>query len=235
MGLVLGATLVNALTSRTPASGRALLREIRASFYRTLFLAFVAAAVVPVVILAIAIRTYFTTQLRAGIEGSGGEDRDWSRSGWSKTMRRCSSAAPGRWRRSTIRSWCWSGAPSIRMSTSSSGSQLRATSERDLFASGLLPTRTPADVYRRIVLDRLPTFVGEEQDGDALSAGRRAGPRRRRGRDRDRAGHRCASRKSNGRSTISIARCCRWRCCSACSVRRSAIGWRNGSPIRSTG
>ena len=41
-------------------------------------------------------------------------------------------------------------------------SQLRATSARDLFASGLLPTRTPSDVYRHIVLDRMPTFVSEE-------------------------------------------------------------------------
>ena len=38
------------------------------------------------------------------------------------------------------------------------GAELQATSERDLFASRLLPTRTPADVYRRIVLDRLPTY-----------------------------------------------------------------------------
>ena len=42
---------------------------------------------------------------------------------------------------------------------------IQATSERDLFASGLLSMRTPADVYRRIVLDRLPTFVGEQEVG----------------------------------------------------------------------
>ena len=45
------------------------------------------------------------------------------------------------------------------------GARLQATSERDLFASGLLATRTPGEVYRRIVLDRLPTFVGEEEVG----------------------------------------------------------------------
>ena len=44
-----------------------------------------------------------------------------------------------------------------------SGARLQATSERDLFASGLLPTRTPADVYRGIVLDRMPTVITEEQ------------------------------------------------------------------------
>jgi signal transduction histidine kinase len=45
------------------------------------------------------------------------------------------------------------------------GARLVATSERDLFASGLLPTRTSADVYRAIVLDRRATFVGEERTG----------------------------------------------------------------------
>ena len=46
-------TLGALLGSRTPVSGRALFREVRASFYRTLFLAFVAAVVVPVVALAL--------------------------------------------------------------------------------------------------------------------------------------------------------------------------------------
>ena len=45
------------------------------------------------------------------------------------------------------------------------GPKLVATSERDLFASGLLPTRTPDDVYRAIVLQRLPSFVDEDQLG----------------------------------------------------------------------
>ena len=45
------------------------------------------------------------------------------------------------------------------------GARLQATSERDLFASGLLATRTPGEVYRRIALDRLPTFVGVEEVG----------------------------------------------------------------------
>src|SRR5581483_10437144 len=42
------------------------------------------------------------------------------------------------------------------------GPELLATSQRDLYASGLLPTRTPARAYRAIALSRLPTFVGEE-------------------------------------------------------------------------
>ena len=55
-------------TAQTPAGGRALLREVRSSFYRKLFLAFLADAVVPVFILAIFTRTYVATQLRAGAE-----------------------------------------------------------------------------------------------------------------------------------------------------------------------
>src|SRR5207247_1495486 len=45
------------------------------------------------------------------------------------------------------------------------GARLQATSERDLFASQLLPTRTPADVYRKLVLDRAPTYVAEQEVG----------------------------------------------------------------------
>ena len=45
------------------------------------------------------------------------------------------------------------------------GAELLATSERDLFASGLLPTRTPERVYRAIALQRLPSFVGEDRIG----------------------------------------------------------------------
>jgi nitrogen fixation/metabolism regulation signal transduction histidine kinase len=44
---------------------------------------------------------------------------------------------------------------------------LEATSQRDLFASRLLSPRTPSLVYRRIVLDRLPTFVNVEQLSDS--------------------------------------------------------------------
>ena len=45
------------------------------------------------------------------------------------------------------------------------GPQLVATSERDLYASGLLPTRTPDMVYRAIALEQRPSFVGEDAIG----------------------------------------------------------------------
>ena len=61
------------------------------------------------------------------------------------------------------------------------GPDLLATSERDLFASGLLPTRAPDDVYRAIVLQRLPSFVSEDRLGSvAVHAGGDAGADRRR-------------------------------------------------------
>jgi nitrogen fixation/metabolism regulation signal transduction histidine kinase len=45
------------------------------------------------------------------------------------------------------------------------GAELVATSELALFASGVLPTRTPDDIYRNIVLERLPSFVREDAIG----------------------------------------------------------------------
>ena len=43
--------------------------------------------------------------------------------------------------------------------------RLQATSALDLYASQLLSRRTPADVYRRLVLERAPTYVGEQDVG----------------------------------------------------------------------
>ena len=62
--LVLLATALFTRVARArPRLGRALLREIRASFYRKLFLAFVLASIIPVLILAVAIRGYFANLL----------------------------------------------------------------------------------------------------------------------------------------------------------------------------
>ena len=165
LALLGGATLFNALTSRTPASGRALLREIRSSFYRKLFLAFVAGAVVPVVILAVATRAYFATQFRAGVEEAAAKTATVAQrlvEDYATLQQRGAGALDAL-------------DDQIMMLVSRAIDQdvnlfdrarLQATSEPDLFASGLLATRTPGDVYRQIVLDRLPTFVGEEEAGE---------------------------------------------------------------------
>ena len=62
--ILIGNALFTWIARTRPQTGRALLREIRASFYRKLFLAFVAASIVPVLTLAFVIRAYFAGLLR---------------------------------------------------------------------------------------------------------------------------------------------------------------------------
>ena len=163
VAVVVISTLFSILALRTPASGRALLHEIRSSFYLKLFLAFVASVVVPVAILAVATRTYFANQLFAGAEDAAARTV-------TTAQRLVEDYATLQQR---------TGAPSIDDQIMVLVSRaidedvnlferqhLQATSARDLFASQLLSPRTPADVYRRILLDRLPTFVGDERVGD---------------------------------------------------------------------
>jgi nitrogen fixation/metabolism regulation signal transduction histidine kinase len=171
--LIAGATLLNAVTSATPASGRALLREVRSSFYRKLFLAFVAVAVVPVLILAVAAHTYFAGQFQREIEETAVDTA-------TVAQRLVEDYVTVAQRLATDAGLPQSG-PVADLPDDQimvlvgraidqavhffSGNRLQATSERDLFESGLLPKRTPADVYEHIVLDRLPTHAGEEQVG----------------------------------------------------------------------
>ena len=156
-----GATVFNALTSRTPASGRALLREIRSSFYRKLFIAFVAAAVVPVVILAVATRAYFATQALDGVDEAAARTAAVAQrlvEDYATLQQR----GPGALQTLDDQIMVLVGRAISQDANLFNGDTLQATSERDLFASGLLTTRTPGDVYRNIMLDRLPTFVAEE-------------------------------------------------------------------------
>jgi signal transduction histidine kinase len=162
--LLSAATIFNSVFSRTPTTGRALLREIRSSFYRKLRLAFWAAFVIPVIVLALATRAYFATELTAGIEeaaartatvaqrlvedyaalqqrGAGGLDTlD------DDIMRLVSRAID----------------EDVNLFD---GASLQATSALDLYASQLLSRRTPSEVYRRLVLERAPTYVGEQDVG----------------------------------------------------------------------
>jgi signal transduction histidine kinase len=144
--------------------GRALLREIRASFYRKLFFAFVLAAVVPVLTLAFVIRTYFADLLRDAVQAEAART--------AAVAQRVIQESDALWRRNSQE--IAPGSDDVMVSISQmieqdlnifDGPQLLATSERDLFSSGFLPTRTPGDVYRAIVLDRLPSFVDEDQIG----------------------------------------------------------------------
>ncbi len=155
------------LSRQRPRMGRALLREIRASFYRKLFLAFVAASIIPVLILALVIRAYFTDLLRNDIESEAARTAAVAQRVIEESdalLRRGATQAEGVGSVSDdVMVW-------IRQVIDQDvnvfdGSELAATSERDLFQSGLLPTRTPDGVYRAIVLQRLPSFVDQDQLG----------------------------------------------------------------------
>ena len=141
--------------------GRELARELRSSFYRRLFLAFVAVAVIPVLVLALIIRNYSSAQLRSDAEAGAARTAVVAQ----RVIEELRQAAE---------------APTAVINDDLlvfvsqvidqdvnifEGSQLVATSERDLFASGLLPTRTPDAVYNAIALAHAPSFVTEDAIG----------------------------------------------------------------------
>ena len=161
---LLGTALFTRISRERARVGRALLREIRASFYRKLFLAFVLASVVPVLTLALVIRTYFADLLRDAVQSEAART--------AAVAQRVIQQSEATWRRSA--NGIEPGSDDVMVTISQiidqdvnifDGATLIATSERDLFSSGLLPTRTPDDVYRAIMLDKLPSFVDEDAIG----------------------------------------------------------------------
>jgi HAMP domain-containing protein len=161
--LVLVATGVFTRLSRArPKVGRALLREIRASFYRKLFLAFVLASIIPVITLALVIREYFAGQLRDDVQAEAARTaavaqrviEEAGELGLGEALPRTGDDV-----------MVWISQLIDQDVNVFAGARLAATSERDLFASGLLPERTPDDVYRAIALQRLPGYVGEDRIG----------------------------------------------------------------------
>lgn len=162
--LIAGATIFNTVFTHAPATGRALLGEIRSSFYRKLRLAFVAGSVVPVIILALATRAYFANELRAGIEDAAARTATVAQrlvEDYAALQQRGSGGLE------TLDD-------DIMMLVSRAidedvnlfdRARLQATSAFDLYASQLLSRRTPADVYRWLVLERAPTYVGEQDVG----------------------------------------------------------------------
>jgi signal transduction histidine kinase len=143
--------------------GRALLREIRASFYRKLFLAFVLASIIPVLTLAFVIRTYFAELLWGDVQAEAARTAAVAQrviEGSDELLRGGDGTAP-----LSDDVMIWISQVIDQDVNIFEGPRLTATSERDLFASGLLPTRTPDDVYRAIAIDRLPSFVDEDTIG----------------------------------------------------------------------
>jgi signal transduction histidine kinase len=163
--LLVGNAIFTGLARTSARSGRSLLREIRASFYRKLFLAFVLASIVPVLILALVIRTYFAGLLFTDIQGEASRT--------AAVAQRVIEQSDEILRRGTEGASPLSDDLMVVISqlinqdlNVFNGASLLATSERDLFASGLLPKRTPESVYRAIVLQRLPSLVTEDRVGD---------------------------------------------------------------------
>jgi len=162
--LLIGLGVLGRLSGRHPVTGRALLREIRQSFYRKLFLLFVAASVVPVLALAFVTRAYVAAQLREGLEESAVRT--------ASAARRVIETVVSQQRRDRSDQAILTDDVMVSVSRIIDqdvnvfvNSNLIATSQRDLFASGLLPIRTPAEVARAITLERQASYVGDERLG----------------------------------------------------------------------
>ena len=164
IGLVLLTTVAGTLAPRPYRFGRALLREVRTSFYRRLFLAFVAATVIPVLALALVIRNYFTTELRADVEAGAARTAAVAQRVIEESF---GLQQIGEESTAVINDdlLVWISQVIDQDVNIFEGSQLLATSERDLFASGLLPTRTPDGAYDAITLQHLPSYVAEDAIG----------------------------------------------------------------------
>ena len=156
---LLAVVAANFLLSRAPATGRALLAQVRASFYQKLFLAFVLSAIIPVLALALVSRAYMASLMLADIESEATRlAHVASRVVEDVGIQIGQSAVDDNlivWLSRVI-------AQDVNIFE---GADLLASSERNLFASGLLPTRTPGDVFRAILLDGRPSYVGREVAG----------------------------------------------------------------------
>jgi signal transduction histidine kinase len=162
--VLLGTAMFTRTARQRPRVGRALLREIRASFYRKLLLAFVLAAIIPVLTLALVIRAYFANLLQADIRAEAARTAAVGQRVIEEfdTTLRGTAQAQGT---PTDDVMVWIEQVIDQDVNVFTGARLVATSERDLFCSGVLPTRTPDDVFRAIVLQRLPSFVREDSIG----------------------------------------------------------------------
>ena len=161
---LIGVAVVTRFGRERPRLGRELLREIRASFYRKLFLAFVLASIVPVLTLALVIRAYFANLLRIDVEAEAARTAAVAQRVIAESDALVRGTAEG-FAPVSDDVMVWISQVIDQDVNIFVGPHLLATSERDLFASGLLPTRTPDEVYRTIMLQRQPSFVGVDQIG----------------------------------------------------------------------
>jgi signal transduction histidine kinase len=160
--LLLAANAIFGALSRRRTTAPALLREIRASFYRKLFIAFVAAVFLPVVLLAIVTRVYIADRMRTNIE----EEAVRTASAAGRVVQDLvgpRAANPSVDIDDNLLVWV-SRLVDQDVNMFSQG-RLVATSERNLFASGFLPTRTPAEVHQALELRREAATVIRERVG----------------------------------------------------------------------
>jgi signal transduction histidine kinase len=162
VGLVASAPL----TRRARAPLRLLYQEIRTSFYRKLFLLFVVAAIAPVLVFALAFGSYMTARFRADVEFESKSIVTVARRVFEELVAADERAAPAPGILPSDDLMVWIRQVINQDVNLFQGSALVATSQRDLFDSGLLPTRTPAAVYRGIALQRFPLVVAEDRLGD---------------------------------------------------------------------
>jgi signal transduction histidine kinase len=167
--LLAGSALFGWLGGRATTAPK-LLREVRASFYRKLFLAFVAAAIFPVALLAVVTRQYVADEMRANVAQEAVRTASAARRVVEDLV------AP----RATQQGvpiddnlMVWISRLIDQDVNIFSDARLLATSERTLFASGLLPTRLSANVYEGVRLRREAAIVTRENVGpiDYLVAG----------------------------------------------------------------
>lgn len=134
--------------------------EVRASFYGKLLLGFVAASTVPMVILSLSVHAQFKSHIRAEEETAAQTD--------VTVAKRVVEAYEGSGRTALvddddvmvlIRALV---EQDVNVFT---GGRLVATSQRDLFAAGLLPPLAPGPLYQSIALDRADQYVGDERIG----------------------------------------------------------------------
>ncbi len=144
--------------------GLLVVREVRARFTLRLELWFVGVATVPVVVVAVLSQGYFADQLRTDVEAGAARTAAVARS----VIEESAVLAPLGGQAITAYTddaLVWISQVVGQGVNLFDGSQLVATSERDLYASGLLPTRTPDMVYRALALGQAPSFVGEDSIG----------------------------------------------------------------------
>jgi signal transduction histidine kinase len=160
--LLAGAAAYTPFAGRPTAPLRALFLEIRTSFYRKLFLFFVLAAVGPVVLLALAFGAYMTAKFEDDVKFEAANVVTVARRVLQELGAGRADVAPTA---PTDDVMVWIRQVIDQDVNLFERADLVATSQRDLFDSGLLPTRTPAAAYRKIALERLPTFVTEDRLG----------------------------------------------------------------------